>query len=164
MNKIINGAKYDTSTAKELGHDSFSNPGDFNHWKERLFRTKSGKYFLHGTGGGLTKYAKSYDNNSWSGGEEIITMSREAAQKWAEEHLTADEYEEIFGTVDETGEKEALNLNISPALKSRLWEMAEKEGLTISAVAEKYLIEGLDYEPKIKSVKMDGDKLIVENP
>ena len=56
MKKVINGALYDTSTAKLLGEDSYSNPGDFQHWVETLYRTKSGKYFLHGKGGAMTKY------------------------------------------------------------------------------------------------------------
>ena len=55
MKKVINGALYDTKTAKLLGEDSYSNPGDFHYWTEQLYRTKSGKYFLHGTDGEFYK-------------------------------------------------------------------------------------------------------------
>jgi len=139
MKKIIEGAKYDTETAKKLGSDSYSNSRDFNHWVEDLYRTKSGKYFLHGVGGPMSRYAESTGQNQWSGGEKIIPMSRKSAQEWAEEHLEADQYEEIFGEIVEGEEKEQLNITISAALKGRLWQMAERQGKTISEVAEEIL-------------------------
>ena len=81
MKKVINGALYDTETAKPLGKDSYSNPRDFHHWKETLYRTKSGKYFLHGKGGAMTKYAVSVGLNEWCGGEKIIPLDLDSAQK-----------------------------------------------------------------------------------
>ncbi len=147
MKKIISGAKYDTETAKKLGSDSFSDTRDFNHWVEQLYRTKSGKYFLYGSGGPMSRYAEVTGQNQWSGGSKIISMDRQAAQEWAEKHLSADEYEDAFGEVTEGEEKEALNLNISPVLKAKLWELAEKKKITISALVEKILMEAVKIEP-----------------
>jgi hypothetical protein len=139
MKKIINGAKYDTTTARELGVDSYSNAGDFNHWVERLYRTKSGKYFLYGVGGPMSRYAESTGQNQWSGSSKIIPMDRDSAMEWAEKHLSADEYEAAFGEVDEGEEKESLNIMISPALKSKLWALAEEQKKTISFLVEELL-------------------------
>ena len=89
MKKVINGALYDTETAKPLGKDSYSNPRDFRHWVETLYRTKSGKYFLHGKGGAMTKYAVCVGQNEWSGGEKIIPLDLDSAQNGLKSTLTA---------------------------------------------------------------------------
>ena len=47
MKKIINGRKYDTETAKEIGYWSNGYPcSDFNHCEETLYLKKTGEY-LH---------------------------------------------------------------------------------------------------------------------
>ncbi len=97
MKKIVNGKLYSTETAECVGSDQYSNPRDFHYWCETLYRKKNGEYFLHGEGNGLSHYRTYYSENSWGGGEEIIPMSFDAAKKWAETHLDADEYIEEFG-------------------------------------------------------------------
>lgn len=101
MKKIIGGKKYDTGTAKKMGSHSYSHPGDFSYFSEELYRKKTGEFFLFGEGGASSKYSKSCGCNTWSGSEEIIPLTELEAKKWAEKHLTADEYEEIFGEVTE---------------------------------------------------------------
>ncbi len=49
----------------------------------------------------MTKYNRKTGQNEWSGGEEIIPLTVGEAQEWAERYLDADEYEEIFGEVEE---------------------------------------------------------------
>ena len=128
MKKIINGSKYDTATAKKIGAWSNGNyTNDINYCSEDLYRTRAGKYFIHGKGGPMSKYATSGGNNSWGWGEAIEPVTRQAAMEWAEEHLDGDEYEEIFGEVEEGPEKEFLALNISAALKDRLRVQAEEK-------------------------------------
>jgi len=139
MNKVISGSKYDTETAKRLGAwSNRSDSRDFSYCSESLYRTKSGKYFLYGEGGPMSRYASHSSENSWGYGEKIIPMSRAEAQEWAEEHLDGDEYEEIFGIVEEDG-KEQFNITISAALKAKLWELAEKKRTSISAMVEEVL-------------------------
>lgn len=138
MKKIINGAKYDTATAKMLGEWSngcYTN--DFNYCSEDLYRTKSGKYFLHGEGGANSKYSRSVGNNSWTGDSVIEPITRATAMEWAEEHLDGDEYEAIFGTVEDGTEQ--LNIIIPAALKAKLWELAEQRKTSISALVEEVL-------------------------
>lgn len=123
MKKVINGALYDTETAKPLGKDSYSSPRDFHHWEETLYRTKSGKYFLHGEGGAMTKYAVCVAQNEWSGGEKIIPLDLDSAQKWAEEHLDGDDYLAAFGEPEER-----TTIMISAATKARLSDIKAKTG------------------------------------
>jgi|LSQX01.3.fsa_nt_gb hypothetical protein len=101
MKKIINGKRYDTSTAKLVGKASYSNRGDFAYWSEELYLKRTGEFFIYGEGGPLSRYSRSTGQNQWSGGEKIIPLSIREAQEWAEEHLDGDEYEAIFGEVDE---------------------------------------------------------------
>jgi hypothetical protein len=101
MKKIIGGRCYDTDTAKILGSTGYSYPGDFGFWTERLYHKKTGEFFLYGIGGPLSKYARSTGLNEWSGGEEIRPLSPEEARKWAEKNLETEEFEQLFGEVEE---------------------------------------------------------------
>lgn len=101
MKKIINGRKYDTATARLMASDFYSHPGDFSHWREELYRKKTGEYFLYGEGGPMTPYAERVGMNGFRGGERIFPMTEAEAREWAEAHVDADEYETIFGEADE---------------------------------------------------------------
>ena len=138
MKKVINGKLYNTDTATCLGE--YSNDygiRDFNYVQESLYRTKARAYFLHGKGGGLTQYAISNGNNTWSGGEMIIPMSREAARKWAEEKLRAEEYMAVFNLAEaESSAKESINLSFSPVIIQKLEILSEETGKSISQLIE----------------------------
>ena len=129
MKKVINGSLNDTETAKLPGEDPYSNPRDFAHWRESLYRTKSGKYFLHGAGGPMTKYAVSVGQNEWSGGEKIIPLDLDSAQRWAEEHLDGDEYIRAFGEPEER-----TTIMISAATKARLSDIKAKTGKSFGEI------------------------------
>ena len=101
MKKIINGKLYDTSTATLMGSASYSYPGNFSYWREELYRKKTGEFFLYGEGGPMSKYSRKIGQNEWSGGEKIHPLTLREAQKWVEEHLDAEEYEQVFGLVEE---------------------------------------------------------------
>lgn len=101
MKKIINGKKYDTETAKELSSWDNGLPGDFSYVSETLYRKKTGEYFLAGHGGARSKYAESIGQNCWSGGTAITPLTESEAKAWAEDHLDCEEYEAIFGEVEE---------------------------------------------------------------
>ena len=106
MKKIIEGVRYDTDKAKLIGgadniaHGA-SSTTDFNYWEADLYKTKSGRFFLAGTGGPSSMFAHSVDQNSWSGGEKIIPFSKSEALEWAERHLDPDDVDEHFGDMIE---------------------------------------------------------------
>lgn len=139
MKKIINGKLYDTDKARYLGGDSYSNSRDFHHWSEVLYVKRTGEYFLYGEGGPMTKYAESTGQNTWSGGEKIIPLSIETARKWAEEHLRAEDYEEIFGLPDEDAEPVALSAMLPARLAAKLRAAAAEEQISVTAYLEKLL-------------------------
>lgn len=101
MKKIINNKKYDTNTATKVA-DYWNGYGasDFNYMAEELYVKKNGEYFLAGKGGPLTKYVNYYGGNR-TYGEEIIPMTLKEAKEWALEKLNCDEYEALFGGVEE---------------------------------------------------------------
>jgi len=135
MKKIINGHKFDTNTAKALG--SWSNSSDYNsldYVGETLYKTKNGLYFVYGEGGPMSSYSHQIDSNNWSGGEAINPVSEDYAKQWAEEKLTGDEYEEIFGEVDEEEEKVGISATISRRAKMIL-EAYKADGKLTTAQA-----------------------------
>jgi len=139
MNKIINGKRYSTDSAKEMASDSYSNYTDFHYWSETLYRKNTGEYFLHGEGGPRSRYAVTVGQNQWSGGEKIIPLSVEAAQAWAEEHLTGDEYEKIFGEVEETATKRTISLSLTESAIEKIKRGAAEAGMSMSEFVESLL-------------------------
>ena len=102
MKKIINGIKYNTETAKEVGfYDNGLGYGDFHHVEETLYRKRNGKFFLYGHGGPASKYCVSVGTNEWSGGSDLIPLTEDEAKEWGEEHMSVEEYEDVFGEVEE---------------------------------------------------------------
>jgi len=119
MRKIINGARYDTDTAKELGKwESLESCQEFTYYEETLYRTKAGKYFIHGSGNAASPYATITEERR-CGGERIVPISEENARKWAEKKLDADTYESIFGEISE-GENTPVSILVPPDILAKL--------------------------------------------
>lgn len=139
MNKIIKGKRYSTDSAKAMASDEFGSVTDFSHWEETLYRKNTGEYFLYGEGGPASKYAESVGQNQWRGGEKIIPLSIEAAQKWAEEHLDGTEYEKIFGAVEESATKKTVSLSLSESAIEKIKRSAAEAGMSMSEYVESLL-------------------------
>ena len=69
-------------------------------WKRVCTVKKTGEFFLHGEGGAMTEYSESYAGNT-CGSERIIPLTEDEAKEWVENQLDADDYESIFGPVEE---------------------------------------------------------------
>lgn len=145
MKKIIQGKLYDTTTAKALG--TWQNAGswsDFNHMEETLYRKRTGEFFLMGEGGPMTKYAVSVEQNSWIGGSKIIPITAANARKWAEDHLSADEYAAIFGLPSEGDDERAtLCVQLPAALVARIRANAADAAQSVTAYLEALLTDAL---------------------
>ena len=101
MEKIINGKRYNTKTAVQLGDMTHGGWGNFDSVHEELYRKRTGEFFLAGEGGARTRYA-SFAADGWSrGGEKIIPLTEEEAREWVERNLDADQYKAIFGEAKE---------------------------------------------------------------
>lgn len=142
MKKIINNKVYDTETAKLLGRmDNGCGYNDFNWVSESLFRKRTGEFFLLGEGGANTRYASSVGDNSWSSGSAIIPIGEERAREWAERHLNADEYEDIFGKVSEDGTTQFISVNLPNEIVEAMNLEAERLKMSIAEYIE-FLVRG----------------------
>lgn len=63
--------------------------------REELYQKETGAFFLFGTGGLSSKYAKHCCGNLIPGSK-IIPLTYESAQEWAKANLSPEEYETIF--------------------------------------------------------------------
>ena len=131
MNKIIKGKRYNTESAVHLANwDNGLGNNDLNYCRGELYRTRSGNYFLYGTSGRV--------------GADIEPLSFDEAKEWAEQHLDGDEYEVIFGIIEEESEKEAkekILVTIQCETVAKLREVAKSTGATVSWLVEKSLKE-----------------------
>jgi hypothetical protein len=105
MKAIIDGLRYDTEKALELGaydHGCYPRSGDFSHWSATLHKSKrTDRYFLAGEGGAMTQFAESCSDGSSCGGSAIIPLDKKEAMAWAERYLTPEIIEEHFGDLIE---------------------------------------------------------------
>lgn len=139
MKKVISGVLCDTKTARLLGEYQYSNRRDFYYWREELYRTKSGRYFLYGEGGPASRYAEVVGQNEWSSGEKIELLPPEAAKQWAEEHLDGDEYIAAFGIPEEDAEH--ISVAISAKTKAVLDDLKSRTGKTLRQLIEEAVAE-----------------------
>lgn len=143
MKKVINGKLYNTDTAKGMGsYENMADVRSFSHFEETLYRKKTGEFFLYGEGGPASKYAERVEQNTWSGGCDIIPLAFETARQWAEDHLDADRYQEIFGEVSEDAEDRLLNFMVPAALDKKLTDKAAELGTSKSDLLRQ-LIENM---------------------
>lgn len=131
MKKVIDGSLYDTETAKSLGQKWFDCTDRLSWMSETLYRTKSGKYFVYGEGGCNSRYAVRTECDRWASGAKIIPMSLDEAQKWAEEHLTGDEYLDAFGPT-----QERTAVSVSPRTRERLEALKKSTGMTYGNIID----------------------------
>ncbi len=101
MKKVIDGKLYDTETAESLCDVSPSHARtDFCYENTLLYRTKRGTYFIAGKGGARSRWAQSVPNGTIDGsGMQII--NKEEARFLVETCCTVEEYEGVFGPLEE---------------------------------------------------------------
>lgn len=135
MKKIIDGKVYSTETAEFLGRNEVGHRNDFNYICEELYLKKTGEYFLYGEGGGNSRYGV-WHGNSGGPGEKIMPLTLSGAKKWAENNLSGEEYEEIFGNPEPDDGREKLNLYIASTTKAKLQQMSQEQGKSISQIID----------------------------
>lgn len=99
MKAIINGVRYDTDKATLIGETSGGSDfvTDYRYWDAGLYVTpRSGRYFVAGRGGPMSRFARSAGQSSWTGGSAIQPMTREDAFAFAQDALSTEIVEEHF--------------------------------------------------------------------
>lgn len=140
MVKFIKGKKYSTETATKLADwDNSYSINDHKYISETLYQKRTGEYFLHGEGGGLTRYATSV-GNAYTSGERIIPLTEEEAREWAEEHLDGEDYEKIFSSEEpEDKGRKTISLSVAVVTAEKLKRLAVSKGITVSALVDNLL-------------------------
>ena len=86
MKKVIDGKVYDTDTAQIIAEWSNAyGRSDFHFCEEQLLKTASGRYFIAGEGGAMSRYQEPAGNNSWTGGSDIEPLTEQEALQWCED-------------------------------------------------------------------------------
>lgn len=124
MKKIINGAVYNTESARKIGELEHSNRSSFDYFIETLYQTRAGKYFLHGEGHASSRYARRITYNEFAPGEEIIPFTAEEAKGWAEDGLDPDLYIAEFGEPEEASDEKKV---ISASIASDVYNALQRE-------------------------------------
>lgn len=96
MRKVIDGRRYDTETAIEVGESNHGRPGDWAFMSETLYRTRRGAWFLHGAGGPLSSYGERCGSNERTGSERIIPLTEDEAFEWAQDALDGETVDAFF--------------------------------------------------------------------
>ncbi len=142
MNKVINGKRYNTDTAKAVGSwENMDDAASFDYQCETLYLKRTGGFFLHCEGGAKTPYA-SFSADGWARfGEVIRPLGYQEARKWAEERLSAEACSAVFPPIDEDAGNVPVTLSIPAAAKARLDEQAAKSGRTRSDIVAQLISE-----------------------
>ena len=147
MEKIINGKRYNTETAKEVAlYDSEYPKNDFKYYIEKLYKKRTGEYFLYGDGNGLSPYAKrSHAMGGLEGSWNIIPLTADQAKKWYEKAFNADEYnapmdiyEREFG-LDESMDnepKQEITLSLHKNIIEYLEDLAKSQDISEAQIVE----------------------------
>lgn len=136
MKKIIKNKIYDTNTAQKIGYYEFDTYDSINYICETLYQKKTGEFFLHSQGGANTKYSERISFNHWSSGETIIPLTYHEAMKWAENHLSAGKYEEIFGAIDESDEFIRKEFTLKKSTVAKIKRAASEKGISMQQLIE----------------------------
>ena len=136
MKKIIKGKVYDTSTAREVGSVDNGNTDTDEYVRETLYRKRTGEYFLHGSGGSRSRYAR-INGDDWMRGEYIIPMRFETAKGWAKKHMTNYDYMSEFDVSEASDETVSVCYNVKKNTRDLVESECRKTGETRSAVVDR---------------------------
>jgi len=101
MRAVINGKRYDTSSAVLIGEAGYCGPkADLQWWEAGLYKTpRAERYFIAGAGNAMTRWGQRANNKGRIGGFGIFPMERDEALEWAESYLTVEQVEAGFAVV-----------------------------------------------------------------
>lgn len=149
MNKVIRGKRYNTETAKLVGTWEANEPENSDFWeKEELYQKRSGEFFLIGQGGAQTQYARFSMGGESKPGVELRPIEPEEASDWAEEHLTADEYEALFGPVAEDGSRGRITLTLLNSTIDTVRREAQRRKMNFNEYLEKLIAQQMKEDQK----------------
>jgi hypothetical protein len=98
MIKIIDGFRYDTTKATEIGSaDSGGSRSDFRYWSETLYKSpRAGRFFIAGEGHAMTRWGRRTADGMRGWGEGVLPLTPEDARTWCEQHLEGSDWAAHF--------------------------------------------------------------------
>jgi len=100
MRQVIDGKIYDTEKSTFLCEYSYCRGRDFRNEETSLYKTKKGNFFFAGHGGPMSSWATGDGQGEISGSEGIRLPDPfdgpDEVLRFAEKHMTTDEYLEFF--------------------------------------------------------------------
>lgn len=136
MNKVIGKKRYNTEQSQLIGSYGTYSKDNAASWGEHLYRKRNGEFFLYGEGGAESRYAISGSGGLWKSGEHITPLSVDEAKKWADEHLTNEEYQAAFGAIVDDKSKLTCHYSLSMATIERIRRAAGEQNKTLSEIVE----------------------------
>lgn len=97
-------------------------------------------FFLHGEGGPLTQYAEAVGQNQWRAGDRIMPLTFDEARHWAEEKLSADDYEDIFGEVSEDDSRQQVCYSLAASTVETVKRRAAELGISASEYIDRLVM------------------------
>jgi hypothetical protein len=132
MKKIINNRVYDTSTAKRCSDPvDIGSIEEYDFYALTLYQKRNGEFFLF-----RDVFRGPLDDG-------IVPLSYEDARQWAESNVSANKYEELFGTVSEDDSRAAINLSLPCSLIEQSRRIAAAQNISLSAYVETLLTNAL---------------------
>ena len=132
MKKIINNRVYDTSTAKRCSDPvDIGSVEEYDFYALTLYQKRNGEFFLF-----RDVFRGPLDDG-------IVPLSYEDARQWAESNVSANKYEELFGTVSEDDSRAAINLSLPCSLIEQPRRIAAAQNISLSAYVETLLTNAL---------------------
>lgn len=132
MKKIINNRVYDTSTAKRCSDPvDIGSIEEYDFYALTLYQKRNGEFFLF-----RDVFRGPLDDG-------IVPLSYEDARQWAESNVSANKYEELFGTVSEDDSRAAINLSLPCSLIKQARRIAAAQNISLSAYVETLLTNAL---------------------
>ena len=85
MKRVISGTLYDTEKSTEIAFRKYGYSTDSEHENTALFVTEEGEFFIAGSGGSMSRWARRISQNEWTKGKGLRLLNEAEALRLAEE-------------------------------------------------------------------------------
>jgi hypothetical protein len=102
MKNRSDGKLYYTKNVDHLGTYTDIRHSDSRYFKEELYRTKKGTYFVKEDRGPMTFYSMQHGFSSWMGSYYFYELTEDQAKFWVEFCLGSEELYRIWNDIEES--------------------------------------------------------------
>lgn len=133
MKATIDGKRYDTEAPRTVEVASGGSPSgitgsDFAWYRESLYRSGGGHWFLAGEGHAASPYCTWHGHGERGPGEKIVPLTPAEAQRWLEDHDETAALDTYFGD-------SIQDADTPDPLTAELRQIRERRGLTQEGMA-----------------------------